>query len=325
MTCFCFVALVIHLVLLYSLASASRHQYEQHHRFIRKSFQWEASLNNRTGVAASREESIFQQHPPQNDHHRQRKSESLCQAFVHKIFSDYPHFLERPSLTGGVCRLTTVSPPSQSQSQSLSVSSLECHLLQLLFKLPPALLTFGKPRCGSYRRRVFTLLPNIQLSISTPRWKEEMKHCIEIPILGGLLAYGDTPARDMMPTKTAIATKATKVTTTRQPVLEHGYLRFTWIEAQCPTNQRKNHRLRHQKHHQQQEQQQHFSHPEIRIITQIGGLYRPTLAGPTIPIPKWRQCMYCSTQRIFHAYVMWRFHGYVMKEYNMAPFLRREN
>ena len=303
MICFCFVALVIHLVLLISLANASRRdQYEQHHRFIRTSFQWEASLNNRTGVASSREESKFQHHPLQNANYRQRRSERSCQELVHKLFLDYPKYLERPSLTGGFCRLT-LSPPSQSPS-SLSVTSLECHLLPLLFKLPPALLTFGKPRCSSYRRLLFTLQPNTQLSSSTPRCKEEMKYCIEIPIVGGLLANGDTSARDMMPTKT-----------------ENGFLRFTWIEAQCRTNQRKNHRVRPRKHHQhqqeKQQQQQHVSQPEIRIITQIGGLYRPTLAGPTTPIPKWRQCMYCSIQQIFHAYVMWRFHGYVMKEYGL--------
>jgi hypothetical protein len=162
-------------------------------------------------------------------------------------------------------------------------------------------------------------------SSTTPNPKEEMICCIEIPIVGGLLAHVDTPTLDTTTTTTTTTTKSSanewtsSKRSTKQQVVENGYLRFTWIETQYPTNHRKNH------HHQQQQQQQQqkISQPEIHIITQIGGHYRPTLAGPTLPIPKWRHSMYCSTQRIFHAYVMYRFHGYVMNEYDTTMLGQR--
>ena len=375
----CFVALWLHHLLLFlsPLANASRRgkqhhhhhqeqeQQQQRHLFVRKSFQWKASLHTRTGVASSHEESIFKayhnhQHPaaPTVGHRRKKHnhdydSETLsssikrhCQQskaseryeFAHKIFSTYPKFLERPLLTAGLCRVT-VSPPSSSQpsSSSISISSLECRLLQL-FKLPPALLIFGKPRCCSCSRRTIPLLLHTQTqsnnlsadvmekydgpSSTIPNPKEEMICCIEIPIVGGLLAHVDTPTLDMTTTTTTPKSSANERTpskrSTKDPVVENGYLRFTWIETQCRTNQWKSHR------HQQQQQQQKISQPEIHIITQIGGHYRPTLAGPTLPIPKWRNSIYCSTQRIFHAYVMYRFHGYVMNEYSTTMFGRRD-
>jgi hypothetical protein len=362
---FCFVSLVLHyLVFLFSLgvANASKRgdQYHLHHQlFIRKSFLWMASLNNRTGAATSREESTFQSKHHNRYHHfhpdtsaggrrngnydknintddedsflatkrrRQQKNDA------YRIFSSYPKFL--PSITAGLCRLVVSPTPP-------TLSSLECRLLHL-FKLPPALLTFGKPRYCPYRRRVQALrLPLLTRTMHTnfsedvteyhggespsstgPR--EEIICCIEIPIIGGLLALGDAPTRDPSAANTANAPKYRK-SSTNPSVTDRGYLRFTWIEAQCHTNQRKNHH-RHQKKQQQQQQQQQYHHqhdqhhlqvspPEIRIVTQICGRYRPTLAGHTLPIPKWRHRMYCSTQRIFHAYVMWRFHGYVMNEY----------
>ena len=195
----------------------------------------------------------------------------------------------------------------------------------------------GKPRYCPYRRRVQALRLALLTqtmhtdfskdvteyhggeSPSSTGPREEMICCIEIPIIGGLLALGDAPTRDPSAANTANAPKYRK-SSTNPSVTDRGYLRFTWIEAQCHTNQRKNHH-RHQKKQQQQYHHQHDQHhlqvsqPEIRIVTQICGRYRPTLAGHTLPIPKWRHRMYCSTQRIFHAYVMWRFHGYVMNEY----------
>jgi hypothetical protein len=68
---------------------------------------------------------------------------------------------------------------------------------------------------------------------------------------------------------------------------DHGCLSFTW-------HQEKN---------------------NITLVTEIAGNYQPTLAGSRIPVPLWRNILYSSTQRLFHEYVMWRFHGFILKEF----------
>jgi hypothetical protein len=46
----------------------------------------------------------------------------------------------------------------------------------------------------------------------------------------------------------------------------------------------------------------------ILFVTEIAGSYRPSIAGKLYPRSKIRSAIYCTTQRIFHEYVMWRFH-----------------
>jgi hypothetical protein len=65
---------------------------------------------------------------------------------------------------------------------------------------------------------------------------------------------------------------------------DHGCLSFTWYQ------EKKN----------------------ITLVTEIAGNYQPALAGSRIPVPYWRNKLYSSTQRLFHEYVMWRFHGFIL-------------
>ena len=50
------------------------------------------------------------------------------------------------------------------------------------------------------------------------------------------------------------------------------------------------------------------------VITEIDGQYRPSIAGNSWPRSKVRCAIYCATQRMFHEYVMWRFHRLIRAE-----------
>ena len=59
----------------------------------------------------------------------------------------------------------------------------------------------------------------------------------------------------------------------------------------------------------------HREKNSIILVTQIAEKYQPALAGSSVPIPYWRNALYSSTQRLLHEYVMWRYHGFVLKEF----------
>ena len=50
------------------------------------------------------------------------------------------------------------------------------------------------------------------------------------------------------------------------------------------------------------------------LITEIDGQYKPSIAGSRCPRSKVRCAIYCATQRMFHEYVMWRFHRLLRAE-----------
>ena len=50
------------------------------------------------------------------------------------------------------------------------------------------------------------------------------------------------------------------------------------------------------------------------LVTEIAGPYRPSIAGKAKPRSMMRSALYCGTQRIFHEYVMWRFHRLFRRE-----------
>jgi len=128
--------------------------------------------------------------------------------------------------------------------------------------LSSSVLTFGAPRAASSEAL------RLVRDAHRPKFGEAVC-CVEIPIVGGLLANADPSEED------------------------RGCLRFTWLRTET-------HRERT---------------GEIVLVTEIAGGYRPSLAGNTLPAPLWRKAMYCSTQRMVHAYVMWRFHGFAVGEY----------
>eukprot|EP00970_Alexandrium_tamarense_P019677 scaffold14346_cov207-Alexandrium_tamarense.AAC.5 len=205
------------------------------------SFEWKACLNRDTGIASSQEKSthVFQYDvtlpsPP---------SRSQIAKFAKDVFSNYPSFVGKKSVTLGLCR-TIPSPFSCNTETSLSTSIVHLNLL-----------TFGTPR----------VVTSSKSSLC----------CVEIPIQGGLLAVNAPPLvgdnHDM------------------------GCLRFKWIQQ--PNNNTSG------------------QDSTITLITEITGSYQPSLAGNEVPRSRLRSIMYCSTQRMFHAYVMWRFHRYVVEEF----------
>ena len=191
--------------------------------YRRQSFTWRASLDSCTGIASSLEQSVFS--PEEVELMLPSKSETTT--FARHEFCNYPQFLQKVSLTLGLCRVL----PSTEHYCNLCTSIL-----------PINVLSFGKPII---------------------KQKSNAICCVQIPIVGGLLAKVSPHAAD------------------------HGCLSFTW-------HQEKN---------------------NITLVTEIAGNYQPALAGSRIPVPYWINMLYSSTQRLLHEYVMWRFHGSVLKEF----------
>jgi len=154
--------------------------------YKRKSYQWNANLHRTTGIATSFERSIFHykhQPPPicsvDNDDglsmHRPPLSTTKKKQIKHivqDIFSSYPNFLTKPSLTFGLCQ----SIPSNVENKYCN-HHLQTSLLHL------NMLTFGKPRIVKPSKKHIFINNK-----SSSTEKERVICCIEIPIKGGLLA-----------------------------------------------------------------------------------------------------------------------------------------
>ena len=199
--------------------------------YQRESFTWRASLDSSTAIASSIEQSIFS---PKKDVILPSNSE--INKFVQNEFYNYPRFLEKGSLTLGLCRVLSSSDRDS------------CNLRTSI--LPINILTFGQPRVMK-------------------RNKKETICSVQIPIVGGLLAVINPSSTD------------------------HGRLSFTWF----------------------QETKSKCNRPTITLVTRIEGKYQPTLAGRMIPVHWWRNTLYSATQRMFHEWVMWRYHRYVLKNF----------
>lgn len=245
--------------------------------FERKSFTWRANLNGLTGVATSFEQSVFQ--PKNNDDIVHPSTNTKVQKIVQDIFSQYPIYLGSPSLTLGLCRSVDSSTTSHVMNEN---EESYCNLQTSLFHFN--MLSFGKPRLKSNKKIRSTIVDNVcRFSVDTDTTiikDGEIICCVEIPIVGGLLANVDD----------SISTGSNE---------DHGCLRFTWLQTQ-PNNY------------------QHTS--KIIILTEIAGRYQPKLAGTKLPISKLHNILYCSTQRMLHVYVMWRYHDHVVKEYRRRLF-----
>ena len=259
--------------------------------YKRRSYQWNANLHQPTGIATSFEQSIFHKHQSQpncnvedddgssNILHRTPLSTTTkkeqMKNIIQDIFSNYPTFLTKPSLTFGLCR----SVPSNVEEKEDCNHNLQTSLLHL------NVLTFGKPRIVKPSKHIFI---NDNRPSST---EEEVICCIEIPIEGGLLANVESSAS---------TTTKSKKKKKKKKKEDHGCIRFTWLQTKQPKYQ--------------QRDIKYTNHPKIILITEIRGSYRPTLAGSKLPISNMRKVLYYSTQRMLHTYVMWKYHDYVVRE-----------
>jgi len=187
--------------------------------YKRKSYQWDTNLHQPTGIATSFEQSIFHyKHQPPNCSVEEDDDDGLrsihcpplskkkqIKHIIQDIFSSYPTFLSKPSLTFGLCR----SVPSDVEKQDCNL-----HLKTSLLHLN--VLTFGKPRIVKPSKHIFI---NDRLSTAT---KEEVVCCIEIPIEGGLLANVESES------STTNKSKKDK---------DHGCIRFTWLQTKQSNKQ----------------------------------------------------------------------------------------
>jgi len=284
------VAIIINIILIQSIIiaiDASLHTTDTNNNkskhtkqyYKRKSYQWNANLHQSTGIATSFEQSIFyNKHQPSicnpSSWHRPSSlsttKEQITKHIIQDVFSSYPNFLTKPSLTFGLCRSVPLDVEKEDCNHHLQTSLLHLNVL-----------TFGKPRIVKPSKHM-----NDRLSTA------EVVYCIEIPIEGGLLAN--------------VESKSSKISKSKKKKEEdHGCLRFTWLQTKQQNNNEQQD-IKYTKH----------QHPEIILITEIRGNYRPTLAGNKLPISNMRKILYYSTQRMVHTYVMWRYHDYVVKEYS---------
>ena len=157
--------------------------------FRRTKFNWRADLD-RACVASSLEVSRFQYAgvvdlPPKKE--------------VISIFSEYPTFLQRPSLTFGLCRVKPSTDGSYELRTAFALGEPEGALL----------LVFGKPRAVKRKGR-----PDWLSGGSVGCAAGEALCCIELPIEGGLLAR-------------------TLSETAGRSVKDYGCLRFTFYQTIC--------------------------------------------------------------------------------------------
>ena len=248
-----------------SCAASKRVATKSSTRANRKSFKWKASLDCNTGVASSLEKSCVRIYS-RSQTLPLLPSKNEVKFFAQEIFSKYPQFLGERTLTLGLC---SVAPSKKNPHQ--------CNLRSSI--IPVDVLIFGSPRIVSSKSSKFETIGGGDGSEIC----EKIICCVEIPIVGGLLAH--TSSKD-----DAINSDS-----------EFGFLKFTWIQ---------------QSENKVDKLQQRQS--DIILVTEIAGYYRPTLAGKNTPIPYWRKKLYCSTQRMFHAYVMWRYHGFVANEFTRS-------
>ena len=203
--------------------------------FKRRSYQWDAKLHQSTGIATSFEQSIFRykhQQPPICNVEDVDGSSSILhrppplsttkkkqiKQIIQDIFSSYPKFLSKSSLTFGLCR----SIPSDVEKEDCN--HLQTSLLHL------NVLTFGKTLIVKSPKHIF--IDNKAL-LST---EKEVVCCIEIPIEGGLLANIES--------KSSTTTKSKKDK-------DHGCIRFTWLQTKQPKqpNQQQDFKKHNKYHH----------------------------------------------------------------------------
>ena len=255
--------------------------------YKRRSYQWNANLHQQTGIATSFEQSIF---------HYKHHQPPICNVEDDDGFSDVLHRTPlsmtktkhmRHIIQEIFCSYPKfLTKPSLTFGLCRSIPSTvkDCnHLLQTSL-LHLNVLTFGKPRI------VKPSTKHIFMNGKPSSKEKEVICCIDIPIEGGLLAN--------------VESKSKTTNKSKKKNEDHGCIRFTWLQTTQPNKQQ--HTKKHIK----------YQHPEIILITEIRGNYRPTLAGDKLPISNMRKVLYYSTQRMVHTYVMWRYHDYVVKEYS---------
>ena len=151
----------------------------------------------------------------------------------------------------------------------------------------------SKRKTSSFTRHEFGNYPQFlqrkSLTLGLCRVLPSTGHCCNLctsilPI--NLLSFGN-PRGGVWVSKTTIPIVGGLLAKVNPNLTDNGCLRFTW----------------------------HREKNNIILVTEIAGNYQPALAGSSVPIPRWRNALYSSTQRLLHEYVMWRYHGFVLKQF----------
>lgn len=273
------------------------------YKYKRTTYQWKANLHRSTGVATSFEQSIFKSSTSTSTLSASKDSQNII-IILQEIFSRYPKYLSRPSLTFGLCK--TSSSSSLLPSSSSITNNLQSSILHL------NLLSFGTPRLiqsssSSSKKKLLKDTKYCRQSINSMNDDNvDIICCVEIPIVGGLLANINIDCKE--------------------EVEDNGCLRFTFLQQQQQSTTTPQSTNNNNNHDNQ-------ITTRIVLTTQIAGNYRPTIACGTssssssrllLPISKFRKLVYCSTQRMVHTYVMWRYHDHVVNEYMKKIILMKK-
>lgn len=260
-------------------------------------FRWSQSVDSVTGVASSLETSSFTSMFSKyegDDGELLPMVTRLRRLCIHRrvaeiILTSYPQFVARKSVTFGLLSTKRRASTNQEGLKNGRRDNLEGDYCVDLYNplLGVSFLTFGPVRHHHHIQKnmkvkfgaIFSMiLPFVGV---TQLVNERSNFITEIPIIGGCL----------------VNRKCRKITTSEAEQRPHyGSLRFEIQQDKSLQYDRGN------IHHLQ---------TTMELKTQIIG-YTPTIVG-IAPVNPIRKLVYYSSQRLAHAYVMFRFHTHILE------------
>lgn len=253
------------------------------HTNQRQHFSWSASLDRSTGKASSYESSIVKERCSLYKSITSYNNHQLLKC-AEQLFTSYPTFLSQGDITFGFLRAVPLTKRDKHRRNhdGRRVGDNEIALQDRIFGIK--FLTFGKAT-ASTKRQPFKAVNHRSKDEVRPSLSKNIRtnmYTVKIPITGGLLAY--YPALNCSQKKKRSSSR----------LQQHcGCLRFSLVKEQ---EQKKGAKFN-----------EYVSSSTFSLVTEIADWYHPTISGPA-PVSWIRKWTYRSTQSLFHAYVMWRFH-----------------
>jgi len=252
----------------------------------RLNYQWEASIDNKTGLASSKETSyasFLQNEKKLFKNHQKIKAE--------EVFVKYPQFLGSKEVLFGL--LTTRSDiPDDSDNELKKCKDEKTDVKE---KQKSKL-------CNNDYHEIclpipFVTIPFLKFGRHKTKFRSRMKQkgrvvTTDIPIVGGLLTCSYPDKQNSTSRKKHCITE-----------FSHGKLRFKYTQQELLPS------LIQRMHGKVKPTCSPGRIIASKLQTQIID-YRPSLAGEGLPLNPMRKMLYLSLQRPTHAYVMWRFHKY---------------
>ncbi len=250
------------------------------HGIVAAGFKWEAGLNSISGLAYSLERSSLSRSrgtmASYQTHKQNDDNDPDLSRKVKELFTSYPQFLGlRKCLLGAFVAKPSCLLGEKGNPESLIATTQIC---DFLFGIN--LLTFGQPTTVTYRSRKKN--EKIEGSYSI-----ENEVVTDLPVIGGLLSCRNGGRKD----------GKISCTGSGSPHSSYGLLRFKFTQT-CEI-------LPYEDGNPQASQELIET---LRLETRVID-YKPALAGFP-PVGRMRKSFYSSTQRLLHAYVMWRFHNH---------------